>query len=135
MSTQLRILLVESDPLVRQALTAALGGACGAEVWNTASTEQGLDLALTHKPDLVLMDLGVPGIDGLALCQAIAEHSELMMTKLWIMTGVTLDEQTRAALACYADRLIQMPISAAVLCAEVRALIEPSGPPLQWLGE
>lgn len=135
MNTGPRILLVELDPLVRETLASALTTGCAAQVWVAREAAEGVELALQHQPDLILMDLGVPDLDGLALCQAIAEHSELMHTKLWIMTGVTLDHRTRSALRCYADRLIQMPLSATALSREILNEVESCGPPLRWLSQ
>jgi DNA-binding response OmpR family regulator len=135
MRAALRILLIEGDPLLQQTLASALEDRCQGEVRTAPDVERGLEMALEYKPDLILLDLGVPGLDGLNTCQAIANHRDLTRTKLWVMTGVILDDETRSAMACYADRMIQMPLSATALSAEICEEIQSSGPPLQWLGE
>jgi DNA-binding response OmpR family regulator len=132
---QLRILVVEDDPLVKQTLAAALEAACGAQVWTASTGDQGLVLAGLHRPDLILLDLDVPGLNGIDVCAAVAERSDMIATRIWIMTGMTVDEEMRARLACFADRIITKPLSVARLSEEIAEQIEPQGPPLKWLGE
>jgi DNA-binding response OmpR family regulator len=135
MSLQLRILIVEDDPLVKQTLAAALEASCDAQLWTAATGDQGLALATLHRPDLLLLDLNVPGLKGQEVCAAIAERSDMIATRIWIMTGLTMDAESRETLACYADRILEKPLSVATLSEEIRSLIQPQGPPLQWLGE
>jgi DNA-binding response OmpR family regulator len=134
-SQQLRILVVEDDPLVKQTLAAALEATCGAQVWTAATGDQGLALATLHKPDLILMDLDVPGLDGQEVCAAVGERSDMIGSRIWIITGLTVDDDTREALGCYADRIIVKPLSVATLSTEILEQIPPLGPPLQWLGD
>jgi two-component system, NarL family, response regulator DesR len=130
-----RVLVLTDNPLLRGVLVAALEASCRAQVWVVSDADQGLALALQHKPDLILMDLQTPGLDPLEACAAIAERSDLMMTRLWIVTSPSTSEATIQTLTCYADRLIRQPLSAMQLSEEIRTEIDPLRPRLEWLGE
>lgn len=135
MNCALRILLVEDDPLIKQTLAAALEASCGAQVWTASTGDQGLVLAGLHRPDLILLDLDVQGLHGLEVCAAVAERSDMIATRIWVLTGVTLETEMHERLAAFADRIIPKPLSVAKLSEEILEQIEPQGPPLQWIGE
>ena len=66
MSADIRVLIVDDDPLVRAALTLILGGAPDVEIVGEASNgEEGLAAACSLHPDVVLMDIRMPQMDGL----------------------------------------------------------------------
>jgi DNA-binding NarL/FixJ family response regulator len=68
----IRVLVVDDDPLVRAGLTLILGGATDIEVIGTASDgAAGLELVEADRPDIVLMDIRMPGVNGLEATERI----------------------------------------------------------------
>ena len=66
MSEEIRVLLADDHDVVRRGLTALLDGATGFAVVGAASDgEEAVALAAAHEPDVVLMDLSMPGVDGI----------------------------------------------------------------------
>src|SRR6266487_4056818 len=70
-ATLLRVLLVDDSPWLRQSVRAALERAGVVVVGEAADGAQALTQAATHHPDLVLMDLSMPGMDGIQATQAL----------------------------------------------------------------
>ncbi|WP_410785165.1 response regulator transcription factor [Kribbella sp. C-35] len=72
MSEPVRLLLVDDDPLVRAGLSSMLGGAPELElVGEAADGQQAVDAVRDVRPDVVLMDIGMPVLDGVAATAAI----------------------------------------------------------------
>ena len=72
----LRVLVVDDEPKLARALKAILHGN-GFEPVLAATGEEALDLLDRQQPDLVLLDLALPGMDGLAVCRAIRQDRQL----------------------------------------------------------
>ncbi len=71
-----RVLVVDDDPSLLRALTISLG-ARGYEIAAARSGEEGLDKVSHWHPDVVLLDLGLPGIDGVEVIRGIRGWSEV----------------------------------------------------------
>src|ERR1035438_5048489 len=69
-----RILIVEDEPALLRGLTDTFA-AKGCEVLSAADGERGLELALSAQPDLILLDIMLPKVNGYEICRAIREHS------------------------------------------------------------
>jgi len=68
----LKLLIVDDDPIMRLGLTTALGNQEDFTILGEASDgRQGIEQAATLQPDVVLMDVGIPGMDGIEATQAI----------------------------------------------------------------
>jgi DNA-binding response OmpR family regulator len=115
-----RILVVEDETPMRMALEDILK-AEGCRVLTAADGRTGLDVAVTDKPDLILLDIMLPGVDGLALCAELrrlgAEVPVLMLTA----RGQVSDRV--AGLDTGADDYLVKPFSTDELLARVRALL------------
>src|SRR6266487_543148 len=81
-ATLLRVLLVDDSPWLRQSVRAALERA-GVVVGEAADGAQALTQAATHHPDLVLMDLSMPGMDGIQATQALRRQQPEIRVVLW----------------------------------------------------
>jgi DNA-binding response OmpR family regulator len=78
------VLLIDDDELITRPLAAALAQA-GYRVTVAHTGQRGLDLARAAKPDVVILDVLMPGMDGWQVCQALRQHSTvpiLMLTAL-----------------------------------------------------
>ncbi|HLN47123.1 MAG TPA: response regulator transcription factor [Magnetospirillaceae bacterium] len=97
-----KVLIVEDHALTRTGLRTALDCNASLEVIGEASDgEAGWEEALRLKPDVAVVDIGLPGIDGIELTRRIREA--LPKTKVLILTMHDMDEEVVAALAAGAD--------------------------------
>ena len=113
-----KILLVEDDQLISGPLAARLRDS-GYEVWVADNGREGLALAIKETPDVVVLDIMMPEMDGWEVCQALRARSSvpiLMLTALG-------DEVDRIlGLELGADDYLTKPFSARELIARLRAL-------------
>ena len=114
-----RILVVDDEPQIRRVMRTTLT-AQGYEVQDARSGEEALEKLSDSKADLVLLDVNMPGIGGLATCRAIRSHSEIAI----IMLTVRSEEADKvAALDSGADDYITKPFSMPELMARIRAAL------------
>ena len=102
----IKVLLVDDDALVRAGLTMMLGAFDGLEV--VGAVGDGTEVASavnTHRPDVVLMDIRMPGVDGLTATETLRRRPdapEVLRTMIGLVSGAGADpgrERARAALA------------------------------------
>ncbi|MFC4464335.1 LuxR C-terminal-related transcriptional regulator [Streptomyces xiangluensis] len=79
-----------------------------------------VDLARTHRPDVVLMDIRMPGTDGLAATATICEDPELAATRVLILTMFETDEYVAKALRVGASGFLTAPAPGALLAPAER---------------
>src|SRR5262245_17863802 len=115
------LLLVEDDPRIREALRLALADE-GYHVLEAATGEQALDRLAggAVEPDVVLLDLMLPGMDGLRVCARIRERGDLPII---MVTARTASHEVIAGLEAGADDYVTKPVDAGELSARVRALL------------
>ena len=86
--------------------------------------EDALDLIYHYKPDLVLLDIMLPGIDGWEVCEIIRLNQNYRDIKIVFLTAKGRDEDIAKGLALGADAYITKPFSNDVLVATVNKLFE-----------
>ena len=123
MEELVKILVVEDDATIRTLLEMALLGAGFKDVKSSARGDEGLDAIKRTKPDLVLLDLMLPGLDGFAIAKRIREMPELAATKIIMLTARTQNEDIVRGLSCGADDYVTKPFDRLVLLARVRAVL------------
>src|SRR3954468_19549082 len=115
-----RILIVEDELPMRTALEDCLAGE-GFRVITAADGERGLERALRDKPDLILLDIMMPRLDGFALCAELRRLGHTMPVLMLTAKGMVRDRVT--GLDCGADDYLVKPFSTDELMARVRALL------------
>ena len=80
-----RVLIIDDDDAVRRMLRFRLKDAY--EIMDTASPQEGLILALQHKPDAILVDLMMPGHTGFEVCQTLAGLSFTQLIPVFVISG------------------------------------------------
>jgi two-component system KDP operon response regulator KdpE len=113
------VLVVEDEPQMRRFVQLALD-AEGYRVVEAETGREALHQASTRTPDLVLLDLGLPDIDGLEVTRELRKWSA---TPLIIISARGLEEQKVRALDAGADDYLTKPFGAAELMARVRAAL------------
>lgn len=124
------LLVIEDDPAIRSLLEATLTGG-GFRVTTVDSGEEGLQIIEEHRPLLVLLDLNLPGMNGLDLCRAIRRDPYMAALPVLMLTGLSEEDDMVAGFAVGADDYITKPFSPKVLLARVNALLrrQPSAGP------
>jgi len=114
----LKILTIDDDPAMTD-LIGLLLRSYGLEVIVANDGERGLELARTQNPDLILLDLTMPGIDGWQICQTIRTQS-----KVPIIILSALDDPTviSTVLDAGADDYMVKPVPSSVLIAHINNL-------------
>jgi two-component system, OmpR family, response regulator MtrA len=118
-----RILVVEDDPSIREVTALGLRAA-GFEVVAAADGVEGLDQWRAARPDLVLLDVMLPRLDGLEVCRAIRRESTVPIVML-TARGDTLD--VVVGLESGADDYVRKPFEMPELVARVRAALRRRG--------
>jgi len=111
------ILVVDDEPQLRRAMKATLTD-LGYSVIEAKTGEEALELLRTESPDLILLDLNMPGIGGLETCRAIRETSEIPI----IILSVRNAERDKVqVLDAGADDYVTKPFGIQELLARIRA--------------
>jgi CheY-like chemotaxis protein len=116
------LLLVEDNDLNRDAISRLLGRR-GFNVITAEDGEQGLQLCRESLPDLVLMDLGLPGIDGFEATRQIKADPRTAGIPVVALTARALTSDREAALAAGCDDYDTKPVDLDRLIGKVRALV------------
>jgi len=113
------VLFVEDDDVIREATTLALERD-GFQVTAAPDGLTGLDAFRTRQPDLALLDVMVPGLDGVSLCRRIRDESTVPV----IMLSARADSiDIVLGLEAGADDYVTKPFDTAVLVARIRAVL------------
>jgi two-component system KDP operon response regulator KdpE len=117
MNTAERILVVDDEPQIRRVMKTALASN-GYEAYEARTGEEALESLRAYNPDLILLDMNMPGMGGMATCREIRAVSEVPI----IILSVRDTEQDKiAALDAGADDYMTKPFSVNELLARIRA--------------
>jgi len=114
-----KVLIVDDEPQIRAFLRISLG-AHGYRTVEAGRGEQAVQRCATEQPDLVILDLGLPDIDGLEVVRRIRDWSSVPILVLSVRSG---DADKVAALDAGAQDYVTKPFSIAELMARLRALL------------
>ena len=113
------VLVVDDDPLLRRTVRALLA-AEGFRVIEAETAQRALIEAASHKPDLVLLDLGLPDAEGHAVVRGIRAWSS---TPIVVLSARSEEREKIAALDAGADDYVTKPFAAGELLARLRAAL------------
>jgi two-component system KDP operon response regulator KdpE len=135
-SADVGILLVEDEPHIRRVLQSVLT-AEGYRVFEAENGDRGLVEASTRRPDLLIVDLGLPDMDGVEVVRAVRHWSAV---PILVLSARTAESDKIAALDAGADDYLSKPFGVGELLARVRALVRRraqggEGPPVVRFGE
>jgi two-component system KDP operon response regulator KdpE len=130
-----RVLVVDDERAIRRLLRASLS-AHGYQVLEATSGHEGLDAAASGRPDLIILDLGLPDLDGVEVTRRLREWSK---TPVVILSVRGRDDEKIAALDAGADDYLTKPFSMGELLARMRVAMrhaaQPADEPVITVGE
>lgn len=112
----LKILVIDDEKAIRRYLRTSLAGH-GHEVLEAATGQAGLDAVLARKPDLIVLDLGLPDMDGVEVTRRLREWST---TPIIILSVRDREDDKVAALDAGADDYLTKPFGIGELLARIR---------------
>jgi two-component system KDP operon response regulator KdpE len=121
-----RVLVVDDDRALLRALTVGLTSN-GYEVITAADGSNGITRTATDQPDVVLLDLGLPDIDGLDVCSRIRQWTDVPVI---VLSAAGSEQRKVAALDGGADDYVTKPFSMAELEARIRTALRHRAPPV-----
>ncbi|MCM1063824.1 MAG: response regulator [Eubacterium sp.] len=122
MNTRVNVLLIEDDKSTCSYITTSLNGN-GYHVITALSGSEGISLAASFCPDVILLDLGLPDIDG---CDVIRQLRSWSKISVIVISGRTMEQDKVTALDLGADDYITKPFGPAELMARIRVSLRHS---------
>ena len=119
-----RLLLVEDDPAIAEALQLALSS-LGHVVRTASSAEQGLAEVRQERPELAVVDVMLPGMDGFEFCRRVSAQDPVPLV---LLTARSDPIDIVVGLECGADDYVVKPVEPRVLDARIKAVLRRSAP-------
>jgi DNA-binding NarL/FixJ family response regulator len=122
-TARLRVLVADDHPLVRHGFRSILASEDDIDVIEEASDgREALEIARRHRPDVVLMDIRMPGLDGIEATRLITADPHLAETKVIVLTTFDLDEYVFGALGAGASGFLLKGVEPTQLVSAVRTV-------------
>ena len=125
--TEARILIVEDEPQINRLIELVLISAGYYKIQKAFDGLKALEIIKTDKPDLVLLDVMIPELDGFNLCKRIKNDASLKSIQVIMLTARKMEEDILKGFENGAIDYISKPFSNKILLARIKAHIENSG--------
>lgn len=123
-----RVLIIEDDPKIVEAVEKTLSMATGFTTRWVADPAKALGEAVDSKPDLILLDVRMPGGDGRLVLKALKTSAATSAVPVIMLTGMSSEGDKVLALNLGADDYVVKPFGAMELLARVQAVLRRAGP-------
>jgi len=120
--TNKNILIIEDEKDIAELLRVNLSKE-GYRVTSAATGESGIELARSQNPDLILLDLMLPGADGLEVCRILKSEEKTVNIPVIMLTAKSEDIDVVTGLVVGADDYITKPFSPKILVARIRNVL------------
>lgn len=121
-----KILLIEDEQSIRELVCMTLEMAGYNTVYSAADGENGLMLAESKQPDLILLDLMLPGIDGLNVCRRLKSNEDTRNIPIIMLTAKSEESDVVLGLELGANDYVTKPFSRKILVARINAQLRQS---------
>ena len=118
-----KILVVDDDPAICNMLDKLLK----ANGYGTVTTQDGLqalNLARTERPDLIILDVMLPGMDGYKVCRWIKFDQQLKKIPVMILTSRMSPQDEQLAFECGADAFVTKAVKTEAILSQMKKLLE-----------
>lgn len=120
--SNIRVLLVDDQNAVRQVIAHELQRSGAAQVYQAADADTAIELFQTHRPDLVLLDIRLPGKDGYWVARQLRERENGDWTPIIFLSGLDNDLDVWQGIESGGDDYLVKPVKPIVLMAKLRAM-------------
>ncbi|MBN1460043.1 MAG: response regulator [Armatimonadetes bacterium] len=122
-----RILVVDDEESVRDLCSACIRHGLGTEfeVAEAANGEEALAAVEVESPDLILLDIMMPEMDGYEVCRRLKQSSDTRDIPIVFLTALGKDENIEKGLALGGDSYVVKPFNAVTLAAQISELLTP----------
>jgi DNA-binding response OmpR family regulator len=125
-----RVLIIEDDPKIAEAIANTLSLGCGFTSRWISEPAQALGEAVDSKPDLILLDVRLPGGDGRVVLKSLKKNVATRAIPVIMLTGMSSEGDKVLALNFGADDYVVKPFGAMELMARIQAVLRRTGPGL-----
>ena len=125
-SEKTRILLVDDEPDILEFISYNLNKE-GFEVFTSTNGRDAIKIATKEKPDLIILDVMMPDLDGIETCRILRESNDLRNVLIAFLTARNEDYSQIAGFDAGADDYINKPIKPRVLVSRVKAILRRAG--------
>jgi two-component system, OmpR family, alkaline phosphatase synthesis response regulator PhoP len=122
-SSAKQIVIIENNPTFRKALKKNLE-ASGFRIFDAENGLDGLNMVRRVSPDLVILDIMLPGLDGHKVCRMIKFDRKLSSIPVIVLTSRDLDQDATLAKQCGADAFILKTTRAPIILEVIRKLLD-----------
>ena len=121
-----RILAIDDNRDNLTALRAVMADVFpGAALFTALNGRDGIELALTRDPDVILLDIVMPGMDGFEVCRKLKDDERLRHIPVVFLTALKTDRENRVkALEAGAEAFLSKPLDEVELAAQIRAMVK-----------
>lgn len=132
----MKVLLIDDEQDIRKVGRLSLEAVGHFETAVAASAREGFDLASTSRPDVIVMDMMMPDVDGLAALAELRTIPELRDIPVIFMTAKAQREEIAFYLECGAIGVVKKPFDPMTLPSEITAILDKSRSPASsdWSG-
>ncbi len=123
-----QILIVDDEPEFAELLEYRLAD-CGFEFRTATNSTDALNLAWENPPDLILLDLLLPDLDGLSICEIFGRHPATQHIPIIMITAVGSDTTRFSAQVAGARHFFTKPVDFTELRTSIRELLQGEGKP------
>jgi DNA-binding response OmpR family regulator len=121
-----KILIVDDEPSIIVALQFLMEQN-GYETLVAFSGEEAMEAVASHRPDLILLDIMLPVVDGFEVCQRVRENPDWRDIRIVLVSAMGSEANVTKGLDLGADAYVTKPFSNAQLIAQVKELLECHG--------
>ncbi|MGC8460873.1 MAG: response regulator [Candidatus Dormibacteria bacterium] len=130
-----RILVVDDDPRLLHVVSVYLGGIENYDVVTASSGEEALEVLAGTTPDLVILDVMMPGMDGIQVCEHIRQDPVTKDLPVLMFTALSSDEDVARAQRAGASKHITKPFTLGALGSVIRSFLQPPAAGSQTAGQ
>ncbi|MDX2216676.1 MAG: response regulator [Oculatellaceae cyanobacterium bins.114] len=119
-----RVLIIDDEPGIRKIVQISLKAIAGWEVLQAASGQEGIAIAQTQHPDAILLDVMMPGLDGIATFQQIHTNLALQNIPVILLTAKAQPNEQQQFAELQIAGIITKPFKAPDLVHQLRQILE-----------